>query len=208
MNKIKLEQILKEQFGLNELELRSFMKYISFKDFVALTESQDHIDSDIIKHIVESLDNSYSAVRDTSIAPNQQQKITAADLTNLKDTPNFKKLKTGDKLTIANPESGNPKDVTVKNKTIAGNTITINTSDGGSIVQSGDSIIPVTPNMSADDATKEIDRIKKLAGISNDSAVDESSFMSSAAISGVVTPLGEIKRRHKKPKKPGPKPKK
>lgn len=208
MNKIKLEQILKEQFGLNELELRSFMKYISFKDFVALTESQDHIDSDIIKHIVESLDNSYSAVRDTSIAPNQQQKITAADLTNLKDTPNFKKLKTGDKLTIANPESGNPKDVTVKNKTIAGNTITINTSDGGSIVQSGDSIIPVTPNMSADDATKEIDRIKKLAGISNDSAVDESSFMASAAISGVVTPLGEIKRRHKKPKKPGPKPKK
>lgn len=224
-----IKTLLISKLEMTESVANKFIKRIGFKDYHSLKHMLEaELVSDAVVFLTE-LDNAYSAAREiqNSTDNKEDDKLNtdpmSANLDTDRAVPNFKKVKIGDKLAIASPTTGHPKPVSVKNKTVAGKTITVTTTDNNTFVQSADKMVPVVPDSNTGDVQGQLDRIKTLAGMqpdsdtkpgqpvtvqkTNEEEVDESSFMSSAAIAGVITPLGEIERRHKKHKKPGPKPK-
>lgn len=208
-----LLSILKDDLGLSSKESKLLMKTISFSEYIKLKNLIDSGNDDEVKTILSDMlnENSYTTARqvmanrsgNTANTSNPQQPMQPQNVANTSTNQpvDFDKIKAGDKIDVI--DKGQNKNVYVKTVNKLGDTHTVKTTDNQTVVQSDDDIFPVSQDMDKKSIQDELDKLKKLAGITPTN--ETSSAITSAAIAGAVKPLGELKWEHRIKKKPGPK---
>ena len=197
-----VSSILAKTYNVDASKARELLRSMSFSDYNDLKGALDSENTPKVKAILSNFlnleGNAYTAARqdtqDMGMGDDSEQMDPVTDISS---------LNTGDMVMTSGGQSK------IDNEQNLGDKRTLSTDDGHYITVSDMPTTSGVPITNPDDAMAEIDRIKQLAGIEDDSMEEEIGSptpMTCKAMSrdGSTTP-NQIIKRHRKDKKPGPK---
>lgn len=194
---------LASKLDISPEQASAIMKSLDFETYVSLEVALQNNDIESARSLIEleETSNSYSAARQ------------AGDLGNTQD-PNAEPQMDVSALNTGQTIKTSQGDAKINDVQKMGAETNYSTDKDTNITVSDQPYIPKAPVTSKDDAEQEIARLQQMAGIdqglgeeAHTNGPNTVSPSSCAAMAGVGTSVNQIKKRHKKPEKPGPKPK-
>jgi hypothetical protein len=196
-----VSSVLAKKYNVDASKARELMRKMDLSSYIDIKDAMDKDDTNKVRELLSQYlnteANSYTVARQDT---EQMQGMDNGE----NPVTDLSGLGTGSVVSVGGGDSK------INDVSKLGSTTNMSTDSGQHISVSDQPIVPQAPLTNQDDAMAEIERIKQLAGIPDDVAVEEEigspTPMTCKAMSrdGSTTP-NQIIKRHKKHKKPGPK---
>lgn len=196
-----VSSVLAKKYNVDASKARELMRNMDLSSYIDIKDAIDAEDTERVKGLLSKFLNTEANAFTAARQGTEQLQGTGDEQDAITDISG---LGTGSMVSVGGGDSK------IQDVSRLGSVTNMTTDGGQHISVSDQPMVPQTPVTNQNDAMAEIERIKQLAGISDDEAMEEEigspTPMTCKAMSrdGSTTP-NQIIKRHKKHKKPGPK---